>query len=152
MPLIMASAPVAWLNPVAAPPVLIAGIALAQLGQLARRATGMTGVASLWSDRVVDLGAAAALATIVAASQPIVSAIILALVLTGLIVLDRRLGPSAGEPNWLADVPGYAILVGLGMIWGGPGLVVGLAVAVVHGFATLAWRQNSLSRALTPTR
>ena len=150
--LVLASAPAAWLTPIAAPPVFIAGMALANLGRLARRATGMKGVASHLNDRVVGLGAAATLATIVVMSQPIVAIAILACVLTGLIVLDRRLTSRLHEPSWLADVPGYAIVIGLSLIWGGKGLVIGLATAVVHGFATLAWRQNSLSRALTQSR
>ena len=150
--MILASAPVVWLVPVAAPPVLLAGLALADLGRLAKRATGMTDNNSNWSSRVVDLGAAATLATLVVTSLPIIVAAILASVLVALIVLDRRLAPQSYEPGWLADVDGYAIVIGIGLVLGGPGLVIGLAITVLHGFATLAWRQNSLSRALTPSQ
>ena len=150
--LILASAPVAWLVPVAAPPVLLAGMALADLGRLAKRATGMTDSLSQWSSRVVDLSAAATLATLVVTSQQIIIAAILASVLVALIVLDRRLAPQSRQPAWLADVGGYAIVIGIGLVAGGPGLIIGLAIVVLHGFATLAWRQNSLSRALTPSQ
>ena len=150
--LILASAPVAWRVPVAALPVLLAGMVVADLGRLAKRATAMTDSISPSSNRVVDLGAAATLATLVFTSSSTIVAAILASVLLAVVVLDRRLAPQPHEPGWLADVGGCAIVIGLGLVAGGTGLVIGLAIAVLHCFATLAWHQNSLSRALTPSQ
>ncbi len=72
-----------------------------------------------------------------------------ACVLIALAALSDRLKPLGDLPLWIADVPGYALILLVAGVFGPVGLTIGLVATVVHGFASLAWLQNRLSSTLT---
>lgn len=147
---LMAGVSFAWLGwPAAAAALLVLAFAGDALGMLAECATALEPRFSVWRRRALDGGSIAALAGLVLPSAVDHAPLVLAIMLVVMAALAARLGRSDAEPVWLADVPGHAIIIGVASIFGHTGLVVGLAIALTHAVASLAWRQNRLSRALT---
>ena len=78
--------------------------------------------------------------------------LVLASVLIVLQAVAMRLPFDPSVARWRADLPGLAIVIGIGALFGPPGVFLALIVATAHVMAGMAWLQNRLSGALTPSR
>lgn len=77
---------------------------------------------------------------------------VLASVLIVLQAVAMRLPFDPSVARWRADLPGLAIGISIGALFGPPGIFLALGVATAHVIAGMAWLQNRLSGALTPSR
>lgn len=143
----------AWCRwPIAAALMLMFGFMTDAFGALAERAAGLMPKFRQWRRRAGNGAAVAALAGLVLPIEVDRAPLVLAVVLIALAALADRVRDTRNDPHWLADVPGFVLVIGLASVFGAVGVFAGLAAASLHAFATLAWLQNRLSRALTSTR
>lgn len=149
---LVAGVVLAWLGwPVTASALLVLAFVADALGLLAERATGVEPKFATLRHRVLNGGAILALAGGVSPVAVDHAPLVLAIALVVTMVLTNRLHLFEGDPVWLADVPGHAIVIGIASFFGWTGFAMGLTVALIHAVASLAWLQNRLSRALTQT-
>ncbi|MES2289407.1 MAG: hypothetical protein V4530_06685 [Pseudomonadota bacterium] len=143
----------AWCKwPVLAALLLLIGFIADAFGQLSERATGQVPKLAFWRGRVLYAAAVVALAGLLIPPLADRASLVLAVVLLIVTVLFQRLPHTGDDPSWLADVPGYVVIVGVASLFGFAGFTAGLMIAAIHAFVSLAWLQNRLSRALTQAR
>lgn len=135
--------------PLAAAAALFLGIVVDAFGLLAERATGLWPRLMPLRERLINGVAAAALVMVVLPPLTDRAPIVLAVMLIVMTILTVRLQVGSDDPAWLADVPGYALVIGFAAAFGPVGMATGLVIAVAHAIASLAWLQNRLSRPLT---
>lgn len=149
---LVASVVLSWLGwPVVAAALLTIAVVGDAFGMLAERATGLEPKFAVPRRLVLNTGATAVLAGLVAPMTVDHAPLVLAIMLVVVSFLAERLQVAEGDPVWLADVPGHVVVIGVASIFGWTGFAVGLTVALIHAVASLAWLQNRLSRALTRT-
>ena len=133
----LALALVGWVT--AAFALVLVGMIVAAIGARVATAYGLRRIAlAQW------LQASAVMALLAASIASGASALVvgaLAVVAFGLLLV--RLPP--GAPRWRADVPGQALLLLLGSAAGVDGFAVALALAALHGFASVAVGQARLA-------
>ena len=151
--ILMAAAPaIVWtLSPPSGAAVLFAGILVVALAATAGHATGIGYALDPWLPRFRNLAALASLAALLWLPTVDHVPLVLAIGLVSITMLAVRLRNRA-DVAWLADVTGHIVVIGIGTMFGSLGLVVGLAVATAHAFASLAALQSTLSRDLTQIR
>lgn len=150
---LLAGVVLAWCKwPVAAALMLMLGVMADAFGAVAERAAGLVPRFGQWRRWAWNGAVVAALAGLVLPVEADRAPLVLAIMLVATVALADRLRRTSGAPHWLADVPGFVLVIGIASAFGATGLLIGLAAASLHAFATLAWLQNRLSRALTSTR
>lgn len=131
--------------------LFVAALLGAVFTRIASTTTGIPPAAVRFFAPVRDGSAVLALTLVAAQSAMIVAAAVLVVVVTALVALSDRLltaGPGP-RPPWLADRAGHATLLLAGALAGQHGIIFALSLCALHGFATLAWLQDRLSRVLT---
>lgn len=131
---------------------LVVAAMLEKLTGVAGAVTRRASMVDRWLPHGVDAAGVIVLAALAAWSGPDRAVAVLFLVLVVAVTLARRL-PVSPEKGWAhSDVAGLAAILAIASLFGGVGLLVGMGIAVLAAFASLAWLQDRLSRDLTAAR
>ncbi len=153
---LFAFAPViAWQNwTAAALAVFLMAVLTTHIGRRAAAATGIGVRGERLLPALRDAVGIVLLAIIAVPALPDTTPLVLASCIVAFMALaDRLLGPETrAAPSWLADAPGHAAILLVASMAGPDALRAGVGLCALHGFVSLAFLQNRLSRVLTSPR
>lgn len=131
---------------------VLSGVGIGAVARVGALVTGVRSIGTPWFRLARNTSAAATVFLMAASFRADHAFPVLALVLFAVIALNTALPADLASGTWRADVPGVIFVLAATSALGASGVFFGLSLCVMHGFASLYWLQNRLSRALTPSR